>query len=86
MTTAADYQEDAPLHDSGTHVLAASAGTGKTHAIKKLVARYIREKNVRIDAPGSMLPDCTSVGSSPESGQPFMAISYQRARTRLEPM
>ena len=43
------YDADAALFRAGTHVLAASAGTGKTHAIKKLVARYICETDIRID-------------------------------------
>ncbi len=43
------YDPDAPLFAAGTHLLEASAGTGKTHAIKNLVARYILETDITID-------------------------------------
>ena len=42
----------------------------------------IAPKNVRTAPPGSISPHCTSWGGDPAKGQPFIAISYQRTRTR----
>jgi exodeoxyribonuclease V beta subunit len=43
------YDPLGPLPESGTHVLEASAGTGKTYAIKELVGRIIAETGIGLD-------------------------------------
>ncbi len=45
----AEFDLEAPLPGPGVHILEASAGTGKTYSITKLVTRYIAEGAATID-------------------------------------
>ncbi len=45
----AAYDPDGPPPRSGVHLLEASAGTGKTYTIAKLIGRYVAEVGVPVD-------------------------------------